>query len=576
MVDQHVRSALGCAGHPVVRTPNIDRLAARGALFERAYCPSPVCGPSRASIFSGLYPSVSGRVTNHDTFKRDVQLLPQLLQDAGYHTALVGKLHFMPIEDSHGFAERHLHDAPYDLYEPQEPATSEYVDWLARRTGQSPARIVELFNADESCLQTDPIRFILGSNWRSAKEHSNTWVTERALDVIRRHGRRNEECRMKSEDCGEGTRQTLAASSTKEKLQSRRHERRNEECRMKSEDCGEGTRQTLAASSTKEKLQSRRHERRNEECRMKSADCGEGTRQTPTAPPPAENLHSAFCNLQSAICNLHSPLFLFASYFGPHQPMLAPEPWASMYDPEQIPLPPEFHTALDDKPIARAKCAGSPVIRAGLTEADYRRVLAAYYGQISMIDDGIGKLLDELERQGMADDTIVVFTADHGDHAAQFGLFFKCTMYENSAGVPLIITDPSADAQPGARCSKAVNNMDVYATLLERAGVPVPETTHSRSLTGLLADPEDTAWPGVTYSEIARQQMVTDGHWKLIRATDGDGQALHELYDVTTDVPDIVNTFGHDVTKTVRDELMDLLDAVVSDPQGAYGDNACR
>lgn len=440
MTDQQQAETLSCLNHPVVKTPNLDRIAARGINFTQAYCPSPVCGPSRASMFCGEYPSKSGVTKNYMPHREGVLLLPEALRSAGYETALAGKLHLAPIEDAHGFEEKHLHDAGYDVYRDDEPANSEYVKWLAEKRGCGVDEIVDQFNADEACFKTDTFRFIMGSNWRTEEEHSNTWVTERTLDFLRKE-----------------------------------------------------------------------HDR---------------------------------------------PFFMFSSYFGPHQPMMPPEPWASMVSPDDIELPPEFLTSTDDKPLAAEKKTSSPILKNGLTEQQYREALAAYYGQIMMIDHGVGRILDELETQGMADNTIIVFTADHGDHAGQFGLFFKSTMYENAVRVPLLVSDPS---RTNGVCGKLVNNLDLYATLLECAGVEAPPTA-SRSLVPLLENPASPEWENYTYSELYPWTMVAKDDWKLIRFRNEDGTQVHELYRLDADVADSSNVWNQPEAAAVQDELVALLD----------------
>ncbi len=441
MTDQQQAETLSCLDHPTVKTPNMDRIAARGVNFTKAYCPSPVCGPSRTSIFSGQYPAATGVVKNHMPYRDGTLLLPEALRRSGYHTFMAGKLHLAPIKDAHGFDEKHLHDAGYDLYRKDEPAQSEYVQWLAdRKFGGNTAEVVRRFNADEDCLETDPSRFIMGSNWRTEEEHSNAWTTDRTVDFLKQ-----------------------------------------------------------------------KHDQ---------------------------------------------PFFAFTSYFGPHQPMMPPEPWASMYSPDDIKLPPEFFAATDDKPLATEKVGASPILRKGLTDRQYREVLAAYYGQISMIDHGVGRILDELDERGLTDNTIIVFTADHGDHAGQFGLFFKSTMYENAVRVPMLVADPS---KSGGICSRLVNNLDLYATLLECAGVDAPKTS-SRSLIPLLKDPQIMDWDNHTYSELYPWTMVAKDNWKLIRFRRDDGEQVHELYRLDTAVADSSNLWNRPEARDVQQAWVDLLD----------------
>jgi arylsulfatase A-like enzyme len=449
LTDQHNARALGYAGHPDVETPNIDRLADEGVAFERTYSPSPVCGPARASLFTGEYPREHGFLTNNGGFddRRGAGLLPERLSAAGYHTALAGKLHLTPKAAPHGFDYRRLHDAPYDTYHAEEPWTSDYVRWLADRRDWDRERVIATASDDEVAFieRGDLYGFLLGSDWRDDAEHSNTWVTDRAVAYLR-------------------------------------------------DERPEG-----------------------------------------------------------------DPFFLFASYFGPHQPMRAPGEWADLYDPAEITLPTTFD--LDrDRPVVRATEAGSaPLCHLRdhpWPEARYREVLAAYFGQISMIDRGVGRLLDELERQGIREDTVVVFAADHGDHMGQFGWFFKGTMYEGAARVPLVLSDPAYPGTAGERSDRVVNALDLYATLAARCGLaPTPEKP-SRDLAPLLAAPDRTDWADETFSELRDQWLlVGEGH-KLVRARTPGGDVVHELYDLSTEPPDETDVWGDPGHRDAQERLV--------------------
>jgi arylsulfatase A-like enzyme len=449
MTDQHHFRALSCADHPDVETPNIDRLAESGVRFTDSYCPSPVCGPCRGSLFTGHYPENSGLDGNWEGFDEGVrdQLLPELLAGAGYDTAISGKLHFVPTHESHGFVNEWRHDSANELYYPEKPWFSDYMRWLADEfyDGDMHAPIDEA-TADEAAYREDDMRrFLLGSNWRTEEQHSNTWVTDRSIEYLREHR--------------------------------------------------------------------------------------------------------------------EEPFFLFTSYFGPHQPMLAPGRWAEMYDPEDITLPPELENGFEDKPIARRVRDGTGAkthfSRYGWTEAQYREVLAAYYGQVSMIDHGIGRILDALEEEGIRDETVIAFTADHGDHTGQFGWFFKGTMYEGSAHVPLIVDDPAGAS--GVECEHVVNNLDLYETVLERAGVEAPETS-SRSLTPLLENPATDDWVDETYSDIGHTEMVVQGDYKLIVGDDIDGETGYELYDRHERPYDGTNLWEHPDHVERQRDLLDALE----------------
>lgn len=451
--DQHHYRALSCANHAVVDTPNIDRIAEEGVQFTDAYCPAPVCGPSRASMFSGQYRRNNGVEGNWEPFDEGVSLLPEMMTDVGYHTALVGKLHFVTTHSTHGFQYARRHDTMNDLYYPEKPYFSDYVEWLAEKSYDGDvSEVVRRANADEGAYRDhrDMLRFILGSNWRSEEEHSNTWITDETCEYLQDH----------RED----------------------------------------------------------------------------------------------------------PFFLFTSYFGPHQPMKTPGRWADRYDPDEIPLPPEFDVSIDDKPLARRRKSGGGVFSHfdlyGWDETRVREVLAAYYGQVEMIDHGIGRILDELEEQGIRDETIVAFTADHGDHAGQFGWFFKSTLYEGSAHVPLLVDDP--EGVSGETCDCVVNNMDLFATVLDRCGVDYDVPTPARSLAPLCRDPNDpdVDIPDRTFVDQGNGEMVVEGDFKILRGEDPHGNTAYEMYDRSSRPDDAENLWDHPDYVEERAELIETLETV--------------
>jgi arylsulfatase A-like enzyme len=448
MADQFHPEALGCGDRPV-ETPNVDRLANQGVRFESTYCPSPICGPARASIFSGRYPQETGITSNWEPVPNDLPLLPEVLRDSGYHTALVGKLHLSPHAAPHGFEYRQRHDSMYDLYYAEEPWQSAYVEWLAEeRFDGDVTAVIDRANADESYFSEDRTsvrKFLLGSNWREESEHSNAWVGRGSVRYLEDHR--------------------------------------------------------------------------------------------------------------------EEPFFLFASYFGPHQPMAAPGRWADRYDPDDIELPPEFDVETGDKPILRNDDPGVPQSGDTWRREEYQEVLAAYYGQVSMIDYYTGQILDALDRLGLAEDTLVVFTADHGDHAAQFGKFTKGSMYHGSVGVPLVVRDPTRTDHAGTTTQRVLNTVDLHDTILEYCGVDHGEETASRSFLPLLEDPETDDWTDRTYSEFGDSAMVVDGEYKLYRGRDGD----FELYDRHDRPRDGENLWEHGEYGDVQDRLFDRLETFEND-----------
>lgn len=262
------------------------------------------------------------------------------------------------------------------------------------------------------------------------------------------------------------------------------------------------------------------------------------------------------------------PYFLFASFFGPHQPYLPPEPWCSLVKPESVVLPENFEAQMEHNPIFMqvARCgAAARRMRSTFTKQDYQRLIAYNLGQIAMLDAYIGQLLDTVRCSGEWDNTIVVFLSDHGDHLGSYGLFFKGDMYDSCCKVPLFMKVPGVPAQI---CSKNVNTLDTYATLLELAGDvsfrdnPVLE---SCSLVNLLHG-DSSDWDDETYSIYGENPetalcMLKSGSMKLIRLGCGEGEALYELYDLAADPAETQNRWEDAALAGIRSELRKKLDS---------------
>lgn len=173
------------------------------------------------------------------------------------------------------------------------------------------------------------------------------------------------------------------------------------------------------------------------------------------------------------------PFLIYLSYTAPHDPRMAPAEYAAMYPPENLPLPANFigeHPfPMGDLRIRDEKLAPFP-----RTEAVVREHIAAYYAMISHLDAQIGRVLDALAQSGHDDDTIIVFSSDNGLAVGQHGLMGKQNIYEHSVHVPLILAGPGLPA--GRRCEALVYLHDVFPSICELAGLPIPDSVESRSL----------------------------------------------------------------------------------------------
>lgn len=264
------------------------------------------------------------------------------------------------------------------------------------------------------------------------------------------------------------------------------------------------------------------------------------------------------------------PFFLWISFPDPHTPYQTPEPYASLYDPNTIPLPPKDD--LQGKP-ERQKVAH---LMDAMDQADddlLRKIKAIYYGMISFIDDNVGRVLETLNRLGLAEDTIVVFTSDHGDSMGAHGLIQKHNaFYDSFTHVPFIVSWPGKIA-PGSN-GNLVELVDLMPTLLELSGSPIPVGVQGKSFakclfgevddarefvvieSGEAGDPmqlsEMSARPSNPFDEscfvwcayreawMGKGKSIRTHDWKLNMYTNGDG----ELYDLRHDPDELVNLFG--------------------------------
>jgi arylsulfatase A-like enzyme len=384
--DQQHFSTLG-VNNPRISTPNLDRLAAAGAVFDRAYCPNPLCSPSRSSILTGQYPSTHGCWTIGTKLDEDHYTVGQLLGDAGYATGLIGKAHFQPLASRPDQTSleapptlRDLEfwqdfDGPYYGFEHIE---------LARNHGDEP--------------------------W--AGQHYALWMESKGLTNWREY--------FQSDD--------------------------------------------------------------TESPRKHSWDL------------PQEFHYTNFVAERSIAAIERSaegddPFFLWTSFQDPHPPYLVPEPWASMYDPaEMVPgslhgdelsyMPPWFQKTQEAHPDF-SEFKETPYANHGfhshlISDADLRKNIAVYYGMVSFIDEGIGRILDALERAGQVDNTLIVFTTDHGHFLGQHGLIAKGAFhYEDLIRVPMIVRYPGQI--PAGGTSQAMQSLiDLAPTFLAAAGQRAP------------------------------------------------------------------------------------------------------
>tara|TARA_R110002049_G_scaffold307712_1_gene509019 strand:+ start:10978 stop:12612 length:1635 start_codon:yes stop_codon:yes gene_type:complete len=438
MCDQLRWDYLSCTGHPHLDTPHIDRLAARGVLFDRAYVQSPICGPSRMSFYTGRYVSSHGSTWNNIPLKVGEMTLGDHLRPLGVRTVLCGKTHMAA--DIEGM--RRLGLSP-----------DSQIGALVAECGFEP------YERDDG-LHPDGARYARNSAY-DAHMHQRGWPDENPWQAV--------------------------ANSAED-------------------DDG-----TILSGWFMDHAD-------------KPARAADADSETPYITGRAMEFIAAAAE---------TPWCLHLSYIKPHWPYIVPAPYHNMYGPEthRDPVRREAERA-NPHPVYGAFMQ-ERVSRAFCDDGTRTRVLTAYMGLIKQIDDQIGRLTAFLDEQGLTDETMIIFTSDHGDYLGDHWMGEKELFHDASSRIPLIVVDPSpeADATRGVKTSALVQAIDVVPTILDYfGGDAVPHIVEGMSLRPILTGQVDALRPFVVseydYSmrdvrsrlgvevQDAKLTMLFDGRWK--------------------------------------------------------------
>lgn len=191
--------------------------------------------------------------------------------------------------------------------------------------------------------------------------------------------------------------------------------------------------------------------------------------------------------------------FLSVHQSRPHTPLIAPKKYLDMYDPAKIPVPPAPPASLKNFPYAKRATGSNPDIftQQQPTEQQVREAIAAYYACVSFVDDNIWRILAALERQGLAENTIVFVLGDHGLHLGDHGMWSKYSLLEPVQRAPLWVRVPGSPAN-GRVCREFVEFVDFIPTLGDLVGIPVAPNLEGTSFAPLLADP-DRPWKSAVF-----------------------------------------------------------------------------
>ena len=471
--DQQHHGTLGVT-NPRIRTPHLDRLAAEGTRFTRAYCVNPVCSPSRSTMITGLYPSWHHCWTIGVKLPEDVPTLGDRLQGEGYRTSLVGKAHFQPLASAPGQESLECQPRLRDL--------DFWRDFRGPWYGFQHIDVARN-HADEAHVG----------------QHYAIWMEEKGLSNWRDY------FQAWPPDPGAPRRRW-----TWELPQEYHYT-------------------TWTAERTVARM-------------AESAEAGQ-------------------------------PFFIMSNFHDPHPPYLVPEPWASMYDPADMApgtlepgetdrLPPQFGLTQQTDPDF-SSWRETPHWNHGfeshlMSEADQRRNMAVYYGMVSLMDWGVGQLLEALDRLGLADSTLVVFTTDHGHFLGQHGLWYKGAFhYEDLLRLPMLVRCPGS-VPAGAVSDALQSQVDFSPTLLAALGLQVPGMMQGRSQwdvwCGRAREARDHVLVENRHQPTALHlRTFVDRRWKI---TVYRGHDYGELFDLESDPDERCNLWDDAAHGGVKRELL--------------------
>lgn len=241
------------------------------------------------------------------------------------------------------------------------------------------------------------------------------------------------------------------------------------------------------------------------------------------------------------------PFFLAVGFYKPHLPFVAPKRYWDLYPFDSVQLPPNNFVPQD---APRESIHASGELRAyhgipaqgPVPEETGRRLIQGYYACVSFIDAQIGRVLDALRQEGLSDQTIVVLWSDHGWNLSEHTLWCKHSCYETSMKIPLIVRVPSL---PGGITTRGLTeSIDLYPTLCELAGIPVPEHVQGRSFVPLLLEPNQP-WKPAAVGRFQQGDTIRTDRYRYTEYSTRRGQKLAEmLYDHLNDPHENTNALG--------------------------------
>ena len=245
--------------------------------------------------------------------------------------------------------------------------------------------------------------------------------------------------------------------------------------------------------------------------------------------------------------NKDRPFFLAVGFVRPHVPFVAPRQYYELYDVEKVVLPPKIPGDRDDIPNNPGNRRTSEQLQMDIRQQ--KKLIRGYYASVSYMDAMTGRVIQALEESGQRDNTIVVFTSDHGYHLGEHDMWSKVSIHEESARVPLIISVPG---KRPAVCESLLELLDLYPTVARLCGLKVPGNIQGKDISGMLDDPRIKVRDAILCS--GKGRLYREERWALL-----DYGRNGELYDMEKDPKQYTNLFSNpeytDVVVRLRQDL---------------------
>ncbi|WP_438994801.1 sulfatase family protein [Pseudemcibacter sp.] len=498
MVDQARSDFFGCYGNDKIKTPNIDALAKRGTTLDQLYVANPFCMPSRSAIMTGRMPSVNGARTNGTPLPLEARTFVGSLLDDGYDTALIGKCH---LQNMTGM------ERAYTPPEAEKCKTDEdgYPDQptTSKLTGAD-------YENENSVI------------WRASPDHE-VKTPYYGFDHV-------DLCTLHSDNVGANYERWL-------------NEEVSNENDLKGAKNGLDKGNISSPQSWRTAIDEEHYS--TSYIGRKTIDWIE------------EHQENASEN----------PFFLHCSFPDPHHPFAPPGKYWDMYDPDDMNLPESFNKGsspvLDHmrNDFEQGTSGRESTLPFAVNEKEAREAIALTYGMVTMIDDWVGKIMASLEEQGLLNNTVIIFSSDHGEYMANHGIMLKGPLhYQGLIRIPFIWCDPVQNTL--SRTSELCSAIDIAPTILERSQTKPYYGIQGKSMLDmmnnkidhhrkavLIEDDREVIYLGFKEPQRVRT-MVTD-RYRLSMTQPAD---FYELYDLKNDPHEINNLWEDDNQATLRNQ----------------------